>query len=271
MKVFLKHILPPVAIAGVFVGLWYIVSLLLIPKRVDFILPPPHEVVNEGILDFDALSKILLGLVKTAQVTIVGLVIAAALGIFIAILMSQARWVERTIFPYAIILQAVPIVAVVPLIALLSGHGFTSKVSVTIMISIFPIITNTLFGLRSIGAGMNDLFRLHSHQSKFRTRFQRITKLQFKNAIPSMFVGLKIAAGLAVVGTLVAEYFFQEGAQKNLGRLIYFGYNPTSGQSPELFTAIGVTCLWGLALFGTVGLLGKYFTRHTIEVAKSNT
>lgn len=271
MKIFLKYILPPTILFGLFVGFWYLVALVFIPDRVSFLLPPPHEVLQEGVLEADAFKQTLTGLWESAQIALWGFGFAIILGIGIAILMSQARWIERTLFPYAVTIQAVPIVAIVPLVGLWFGYETTSKIIVTIIISIFPIITNTLFGLLSIDTGVNDLFRLHSSTNRAQARFHRITKLQFKNAIPSIFVGLKISAGLAVVGTIVAEFFFRAGAAKGLGRLIIETYKPQSGKAPELYTAIIITCLLGLALFWLVGFCEKYFTKNFYKKGAKST
>ncbi len=262
MKTFKKFILPPAIIFALFIGFWYLVSLVILSSRIQFILPPPHEVLTEGIFNYDAIRPTLIGLWETARVTLLGFAIAIILGIGLAILMSQARFFERMIFPYAVTLQAVPIVAIAPLIALWAGYGLKSKIIVTIIIAIFPIITNTLFGLRSVSSEMNDLFRLHVSTQGIRARFQKISKLQFRAAVPSMFAGLRIAAGLALIGTIVAEFFFKGTKAEGLGKLISDKYVPASGFGPELYTAIIITCLLGLALFWLVGRIGKYFTRY---------
>ncbi len=254
-------------VAGVFIGFWYLVSGAILNSDIRFILPLPHDVISKGIFDWSSFEQTLRGLGETAKVTLLGFGIAISLGIFIAVLMSQARWIERTLFPYAIILQAVPIVAIVPLIGLWTGYEFKSKVIVTVIIAIFPIITNTLFGLRSVGKEMYDLFKLHTRPKSFRARCLRLTKLQFHTAIPSIFVGLRISAGLAVVGTIVGEFFFRAGTAKGLGRLIREIYKPASGLGPEFYTAIIITCIFGVSIFWAVGLGQKYFTRHLNDAA----
>ena len=239
-----------------FVGVWYLASYVLIPSRVDFILPPLHEVVNKGVLTWRNLEKILDGLWATTQVALSGFVVAAVLGIALAMLMSQARWIERTAFPYAVALQAVPIVAIVPVIGLLLGYDFRSRIVVAVIITLFPIISNTLFGLKCASRSLHDLFTLNRA-----SRLERLWKLQLPAALPAMFTGFKISAGLCVVGTIVGEFFFGGGKVTGLGRLIE-KYELADGQGPQLYTAIFFCCALGLALFLLSGVAGRWVTRH---------
>ncbi len=251
--------------AGV-AGVWYLVTLVILDPEIYFILPTPHVVIRDGIFDWDSLTRTLQSLWETARVTLVGFGLAILLGVFVATLMSQARWIERTLFPYAVVLQAVPIVAIVPLIGLWAGFEFRSKVIVTVIISIFPIITNTLFGLRSVSKEMYDLFNLHTEPSTFKTRITRLKKLNSHAAVPAFFAGLRISAGLAVVGTIVGEFFFRAGTATGLGRLILEIYRPQAGMGPEFYTAIFITCLLGVSIFWFTGLVSTYFTRHLHQV-----
>ena len=123
-----------------------------------------------------------------------------------AILMSQAKWVERSFYPYAVALQTVPILALTPLIGQFFDYNFRSRVIVCVIISLFPIIANTLFGLLSADQGHHDLFRLHGAG-----RWTRLWKLQFPGALPAIFTGLRISAGLSVIGAIVGDFFFRRG------------------------------------------------------------
>ncbi|MGH8927308.1 MAG: ABC transporter permease, partial [Acidimicrobiia bacterium] len=152
----LAFLMPPGLVALAVLGIWYVLTYLVLTGSQRLLLPPAHEVVRDGLLTWRFLSVILAGLWSTTQVTLFGLGIAIALGVGLATLMSQARWLERTIFPYAVVLQAVPIVAIVPLLGLWFGRNYASRVAVTVIISLFPIITNTLFGLRSADSSQHD-------------------------------------------------------------------------------------------------------------------
>src|SRR5205085_10957858 len=111
------------------------------------------------------------------------------------ILMSQANWLERSIYPYGVVLQTIPRLALVPLFGFWFGFGFGSRVLVCVLIGLFPIIANTLFGLRSVDQGHLDLFALHRAG-----RLVRLVKLHLPAALPAIFTDLRISAGLSVIG-----------------------------------------------------------------------
>ena len=248
---------PPAVVAAGVIGVWYLFTYFVLDRDQRFFLPPPHQVVDVGFITWDNLEQVLLGLWRTTQVTLVGLVLAILGGMAIAVVMSQARWIERSVFPYAVAVQAVPIVAISPLIGLWWGWDFSSQVVVTIIISIFPIITNTLFGLRSVEPNMHDLLTLH-HVSRL-TRFR---KLQLPAALPAIFTGFRISAGLAVVGAIVGEFFFKGGSygSEGLGQLLFLFQNQLSGS--KLVTGIVFSSLLGLVLFGFFAWAGRRLTSH---------
>ena len=248
---------PPAVVAAGVIGVWYLFTYFVLDRDQRFFLPPPHQVVDVGFITWDNLEQVLLGLWRTTQVTLVGLVLAILGGMAIAVVMSQARWIERSVFPYAVAVQAVPIVAISPLIGLWWGWDFSSQVVVTIIISIFPIITNTLFGLRSVEPNMHDLLTLH-HASRL-TRFR---KLQLPAALPAIFTGFRISAGLAVVGAIVGEFFFKGGSygSEGLGQLLFLFQNQLSGS--KLVTGIVFSSLLGLVLFGFFAWAGRRLTSH---------
>ncbi len=248
---------PPAVVAAGVIGVWYLFTYFVLDRDQRFFLPPPHQVVDVGFITWDNLEQVLLGLWRTTQVTLVGLVLAILGGMAIAVVMSQARWIERSVFPYAVAVQAVPIVAISPLIGLWWGWDFSSQVVVTIIISIFPIITNTLFGLRSVEPNMHDLLTLHRA-----SRLTRFRKLQLPAALPAIFTGFRISAGLAVVGAIVGEFFFKGGSygSEGLGQLLFLFQNQLSGS--KLVTGIVFSSLLGLVLFGFFAWAGRRLTSH---------
>jgi NitT/TauT family transport system permease protein len=171
--------------------------------------------------------------------------------------MSQAKWIEQSLYPYAVIIQVTPILAIVPLIALWFGYDFTARVVVCVMISIFPIVTNTLHGMLTVGRELHDLFALHGAG-----RFKRLVKLQFPHAIPDIFVGLRVSAGLSVVGAIVGEFFFRQGTP-GLGRLL--DLDRANLQSDLLMSTLVFCCLLGVAVFWGVGFVGRRATRSWYE------
>ena len=177
------------------------------------------------------------------------LVIATISAVALALLLAQSKWLERALLPFAIILQVTPIIAIVPLMVRLIGANFTARVLVTVIISIFPIVSNTLFGIQSVHPSLHDLFRLQRA-----TRWVALTKLQLPAASPSIFTGLRVSAGLAVIGAIVGDFFFTKG-DPGLGQLItFFFLNNLSG--PMFITALFATGL-GLMLFIGFGVLNR--------------
>ncbi len=239
---------PPLVVLGLILALWYLISSLL-DEDIQFLLPPPHAVLIEAFLDPAVLARLAEAAGRTVVVAATGLAIAIVIGTVWAVAMSQARWVERSLFPYAVMLQCVPILALVPLIAFWSGYGFRSRVVVCVLISLFPIVANTLFGLQSVDRGHHELFTLHGV-----SRRTRLMKLQLPAAMPAIFAGLRIAAGLSVIGAIVGDLFFKQG-EPGMGILID-NYRARL-QSPELFAAIIVASLIGVAVFLLFGWLSR--------------
>ncbi|MCU1456425.1 MAG: binding-protein-dependent transport system inner rane component [Actinomycetia bacterium] len=241
--------LPPLAVAGVVVAGWYAATYLLLTPQRRFLLPPPHAVVQKGLFDAQARGEIFHAVLSTARVAAFGLVIASLLGITLAIAMSQARWVQRSLYPWAILLQTVPILAIVPLIGFWWGFDFRSRVLVCVLISLFPMITNTLFGLQSVPSGLHDVFSIRRV-----SRVSRLVHLELPAALPSIFTGLRISAGLSVIGAIVGDFFFRQG-DPGIGRLID-NYRAQLA-SEQLFAAIFASSLLGLLAFLLVGAIGN--------------
>ena len=250
-------ILPPLIAFGCFLGIAYLFSYVLLSPDRRFLMPPPHEIVAHSFLRTSSLHEQLQATWDTLKVSFTGLLIAFVIGTLIAIVMSQAKSIERALYPYAVIVQVTPILAIVPLIALWFGYDFTSRVVVCVLISIFPIITNTLFGLLRVDGNLHDLFTLHRA-----SRFERLVRLQLPHAIPDIFVGLRIAAGLSVVGAIVGEFFFRQGTP-GLGRLLdtYRAYLQTDLLMGALFWAVFL----GILAFSLIGFLGNRLTRNWYE------
>jgi NitT/TauT family transport system permease protein len=240
---------PPLLVLLAVLGLWYVMTYVVLEPDRRFLLPPPHRVVTEGVLSAEARREILGALGLSALVAALGLVIAFVLGSVTAVLMSQAKWVERSLYPYAVFLQTVPILALVPLLGFWFGFGLTPRVIVCVIISLFPLIINTLTGLLGASRGLHDLLTLHGA-----SRWTRLVKLQIPAALPDVFTGLRTSAGLAVIGAIVGDFFFGRG-KTGLGLLL--SRYSSRLQSPELFTAVLVACLFGVLVFSAFGALGR--------------
>ena len=248
---------PPLVTLGVFIGIAYLVSYVILSPDRRWLLPPPHDVVKNGLLNRQHLHDQLSALWDTAQVSLAGLAIAFVIGAAVALAMSQAKWVERSLYPYAVIVQVTPILAIVPLIATWFGYDFTARVVVCVLIAVFPIITNTLHGLLTVDTQLHDLFKLHGAG-----RIKRMLKLQIPHAIPDVFVGLRVSAGLSVIGAIVGEFFFRQGTP-GLGRLLdlYRAYL----QTDLMMSALLFCCALGIASFLAVGLIGRQLTKNWYE------
>jgi NitT/TauT family transport system permease protein len=254
---------PPVALLVPLIGAWYIGTYLLVDPALRFLLPPPHEVIRVAFLDADNRAELFAGLALSARVAMTGLVFAVVIGMLVAVVMSQSRWLERSLYPYAVVLQTVPVLALVPLFGYWFGFGFTSRVLVCVLIAIFPIIANGLFGLRSVDPGLHDLFTLHKAG-----RLTRLVKLQVPAAAPAIFTGLRISAGASVIGAIVGDFFFQQG-QPGIGQLIYI--YPKRLQSEMLFGAVILASLFGLFVFWAFGVIAHRVTAwHESELRRPN-
>jgi NitT/TauT family transport system permease protein len=243
------QILAPLAVFALVIGVWLFISYVLLEPRRRFLMPPPQDVIRIGFFDARNLNEILGALWSTSQVAVAGLLVSIAIGTIVPVVMIQARWIEWSLYPWAVVLQTIPILAIVPLIGFWFQFGFSSRVLVCVLISLFPIVTNTLFGLKSTDQAQHDLFTLQRAN-----RLQRLLKLQLPGALPAIVSGWRIAAGLSVVGAIVGDFFFRQG-DPGIGRLID-DYRARL-QSEQLFAAVGVSSLLGLLVFWGFGLLGR--------------
>lgn len=242
-----RSALPPLMMGALIVGFWYFVSYVLLDEGRRFLLRPPHQVLQVGFLDWGNFAEVLGGLWNSTQVAMIGLSIAIILGFFLATVMSQAKAFERALFPYMVVLQAVPILAIVPLISFWFGTGTTSRIVVCVIISLFPIIVNTLFGLQSAERGMHDLFTLHRA-----SRWTRLRMLMFPAGLPAIFAGLRISAGLSVIGAIVGDFFFGQG-EVGIGQLLRRYANNLQGE--ELLASVIMSSALGVAVFIVFGWL----------------
>lgn len=255
------QVIAPLVVFALVMAVWLFISYMLLEPRRRFLMPPPQDVIRNGLLNPANSAEILGALWSTTQVAIVGLIVAIVIGGVVAIAMIQARWIEWSIYPWAVVLQTIPILALVPLIGFWFQFGFSSRVLVCVLISLFPIITNTLFGLKSSDQAQNDLFTL-----QHATRMQRLLKLQLPGALPAILSGWRIAAGLSVVGAIVGDFFFRQG-DPGVGRLID-DYRARL-QSEQLFAAVALSSLLGLIVFWGFGLLSRLLVGSWHESQRS--
>lgn len=242
---------PPALVFVLFLFVWQVaVSITRLPKAV---LPSPWQVAQAAWEYRDLLTK---GFLATGQAAALGLLGSVALGMLLAILFSQSRWLRISLYPYVIFLQTVPIVAIAPLLIIWSGNNLRTIVLVAVIISVFPIVANVTSGLLSLDPNWVDLFQLHAAG-----RWRTLWKLQLPAAIRFLVIGMRIACGLAVIGAIVGEFFVGNSTDcDGLGTLM------TQWQARQktdaLIAAVGMSTLLGVVFFASVNLLSRTFLRR---------
>lgn len=247
-------VVPPVIVFILGIAAWIGLHFILNEDKA-ITVPLPWDVIEVGVLDWTNLSMVLTSLWLSAKSAIVGLVVTIVVGLAFAIAMSQAKWVENALLPYAIAMQTTPILALVPVIGVVLGYNFPSRVLVVVLISVFPFINNALFGLLSAEKSQHDLLTLHDV-----SRWTRLTKLQLPAALPAIFTGLRVAAVMAVVGAVVGDFFFTQGSP-GLGQLI--NLDASQLQYERMYTSVILAMLLGIAaylavVFAEKRVIGKW-------------
>lgn len=241
-----KKIIPPMLILVLFLGGWHLGALAY---DMAFLLPTPWAVAQTFVSDFDI---IMTGLGLTSRAALTGYAIATVLGITVATIMSLNKILERSLYPYAILLQTVPVVAVAPLIVLWFGFEIKSIIIISVIIALFPIINNTLLGLKSTSKTLVELFDYHEVNSM--TSF---IKLRFPAAIPNIIAGMKISAGLSVIGAIVGEFIIGSGSEAG-GLGVQIIYAQANLETSLVMALILTATMLGFAFFITVSTVGWY-------------
>ncbi|MEQ9642239.1 MAG: ABC transporter permease [Alphaproteobacteria bacterium] len=207
----------PLAIAAAVLGLWeWAIAAYEVPK---YIMPAPSLIAVTLVTDW---SSLMASWWVTLQITLAGLAVAVVGGVLLAVLFSQWRWLELSLFPYAVILQVTPIVAIAPLIIIWLDPNI--KLALLVMawiVAFFPILSNTTLGLNSADHNLLNLFQLYGA-----SRWQVLWHLKLPAALPYFLGGLRIAGGLALIGAVVAEFTAGTGgAETGLAfRILESGY-----------------------------------------------
>lgn len=237
----MKRALPPLVAGVLGLVLWQLAVLVF--KPAPYLLPPPTAI---GRAALENAATLLGACVTTGTSALLGFLLSAVFGVLIAIVLSSSRLIERAFHPYAILLQTVPIVAIAPLLVLWFGVGGRAVTASAFIVSVFPVITNALAGIRSVDPALRDLFRLYGA-----SRGALLFRLELPSATFSIATGLRIASGLAVIGAIVGEFVagFAEGSP-GLGIVVMTSYRQL--RTDLLFGAVGCSALLGMILFGAV-------------------
>ncbi len=223
-----------------------------------YILPGPILIAQTLVKDWSTLA-VSLGI--TLQITFAALIAAAVLGLLIAILFAQSRLIELSLFPYAVILQVTPIVAIAPLIIIWVDDVRLVLLICAWIVAFFPILSNTTLGLNSADHNLLDLFRLYRA-----TRWQVLWRLRLPSSMPYFLAGLRIAGGLALIGAIVAEFVAGTGGRASglAYRILEAGYQL---QIPRMFAALVLVSLTGIAIFLALSLVSHLLLRSWHESA----
>jgi NitT/TauT family transport system permease protein len=230
-------------------------------KIPPYILPGPLTVGKAVVERFPTLMQ---SLWLTTEAAAMGLAGSIVVGVSVALIFAQWRWLRRLLFPYTILLQTVPIVAITPLIILWLGSGVYSVAVITFIICLAPIIANTTQGLISVEENLIHLFLMHKA-----TPAQILFKLRLPHAMPSLFVGIRIASGIAVIGAIIGELF--AGSNRvGVGGLGYsITYASSQLETDYLFALVLAATALGFAFFFIGMFLEWYFLHNWHESSRS--
>jgi NitT/TauT family transport system permease protein len=206
---------------------------------------------------------ILEGVTITLREALTGYILAIIIGITSAAIMSQSKILERSFYPYAILLQTVPVVAVAPLIVLWFGFDEKSVIIISLIISLFPIVNNTLLGLKSTSTNLVELFQMHNS-----SRLVNFFKLRLPAAIPNIIAGLRISAGLSIIGAIVGEFIIGSGSEGG-GLGVQVIYAQGNLETPLVMALILTATFMGFAFFMIVSTIGHQLLKHWHESAQN--
>lgn len=224
----------------------------------QYILPRPSVVVQTLATDAGLLFGSLL---TTLKITFLSLLLAVVGGVGLAVLFAQSKWVEMSFFPFAIVLQVTPIVAIFPLINIYVDNQTAKLLLCAWIVAFFPILSNTTLGLNSVDRNLRDLFKLNGA-----TRWQELRYLRLPAAMPYFLGGLKIAGGLSLIGAVVAEFVAGSSGQSSglASRIIEAGYRLNA---PRLFAALILISFTGIVIFLVLSLISHLILRRWHESA----
>lgn len=244
------RILLPVAVFLLAILGWDL--LVRLNQLPPYVLPGPGLVLRTLVSDWEPLSS---SLWVTLQTTLLALIAATAGGVFLATLFAQSHWIERSFYPFAVVLQVTPVVSIAPLL-LIYLEPATAVLVCAFIVAFFPVLSNTTLGLASTDTNLRDLFKLYGA-----SRWQELTLLRAPSALPYFLGGLRIGGGLALIGAIVAE-IAAGSAGKGSGlafRIVESGYRLNI---PRMFAALLLISLTGIVIYLALSLLSRLLLRR---------
>ena len=233
-----QRVLYPMLVGIVLLILWQ--ALVVGFELPPYLVPSPLLMLKTLVTDF---APLMLSLWVTVKITVLSFVVAIVAGVLISFLFVQSKAIETALFPYAVLLQVTPIVAVAPLIIIWFKDPTLSMVICAALVALFPIISNTTLGLRSVDADLQAYFKLNRA-----TRWKTLTRLRIPSALPYFFGGLRISSGLALIGAVVAEFVAGTGGT-GAGLAYQILQSGFQLNIPRMFAALLLISLSGVALF----------------------
>lgn len=237
-----KNILPP--LLPLILGVAFLEILTQKGIIANYILPPPSEVLASFREDS---GEYILAMQQTLIAAISGLLLSTVVGVFVALLLSTSLFIEKAFYPYAVFFQTVPVVSIAPLLVIWFGFGLPTVIVSAFIVSIFPIIANTLSGMRSTPTSLTDLFNLYKA-----SRIDALFRLRLPFAVPQIVTGVKIASGLAMIGAIVGEFIAGGG----LGGLIDVAR--TQQRLDKVFAAILIASFLGMLVVSIINIFAKF-------------
>ncbi len=243
--------LAPFAVGAVFLGLWQAaVAWYELPP---YVLPSPLLIAETLVSDFPTLLPSWL---FTLKITALAFLAAAVGGLILSLLLTSSRLLERSLFPYAVILQVTPIVAIAPLIIIWAKDTTLALLICAWLVAFFPVVSNTTTGLNGADPNLRDLFQLYGA-----SKWQTMLWLRLPSALPYYLAGLRISGGLALIGAVVAEFVAGTGGTESglAYRILEFAYRL---RIPRVFAALVLISVTGLAIFAALSFVSNRLLRH---------
>ena len=224
-------------------------GLVLLTGVPVYVLPTPSAI---GVAAVESSGLLLGSAWHTLRLALIAFLLAVVGGVLIAVLFSQSRVLEAALYPYAVVLQVTPIVAIAPLILIWVGidNAATAVVLLAWIVAFFPILSNMTLGLRAVDPGLRSLFRLYGG-----SRWQELWRLRLPGALPWLLSAMKVSAGLSLVGVVVAEFVAGSGTSPGLAWRIIEAGNRL--QTPRMFAALLLLALIGILLFALLAWLER--------------
>lgn len=227
-----------------------------------FVLPPPSAIAVSLVEDMPSLFD---SLVFTLKITIGAFLLASLAGVSLAILFARSRLAERALMPYAVVMQVTPVVAIAPLVILWTGldNAWAALFILATLVAFFPVLSSSLLGFRSVDRGLRNLFRLYGANS-----WQVFWRLELPSALPHILAGMKVAAGLALVGAIVAEFVAGSGTATGLAWRIVESGNRLN--MPRMFAALILLSTTGILVRAALSAIEHLLLRHWHESRMKN-